>query len=453
MADTANQASKTSSLCAALAKHSTTHKYAVGMSASDHPGVFREMIEIRSSTPTVIASASTAEFVLPKSGILRSAWLRVRIKGIVVADNVAVSWSKNIAAAIIANISFRTNSRELLSIDTAMMQQLIERSVNKQLYKKLQGVGYDQAATYNTVATTTASDALGLRTASRVLALKAVDFPVEVYCPIMLTPFIPGSYANKIDLGFTETCSIQVQTRALPKFCATLGTVPTALELTLCCDIQALSATVRDQVVKQNYKMGSSAQMLWERHSLIAKSLLTAPADADKIQRVPVSMTLTSTDLCRGLTFVAVAASNDDTPAALHTPECPVIERVVFSASGRTLVDQTRESSMFMNLSDKANQAYNPEVSNFNSEGVALTAGSKAAQAPEANAMHVKFCDSDDASRFSGALALSGLSSQSATVYVRARNDTPFRVHCYSTATAVYSVQSSSGAILSSLSI
>ncbi len=448
MADVAFNSSKTSSLSAAFNKASDNgSKFTTGMKQPESPGAYREVITVRSGVQPTIDASSIVSFTLPKVGIIKAAWLELRIKGLNATDK-TVTWSPMLAAAIVENISLRTQSRELLSIDSVATCHEIEASPHKLLFKKLMGdrlSATPKAAAY-------ASDVLGYISTSYDSTY--TEPSINVYLPVMLSPLAPGRshYLNCIDASFAETCSLQVNTRPVAKWCSVEAgaTLPTGLEVRLCLDTVALSPELKSAVVKRNYAPGKSAQMIWNRSNLIGKSAIITPGAAAKIQRVPVTINMSSTDMSRGFIVCCERVSNADAPTTLWTNAQPKVERCVFQASGRTMFDQSRESGMFMGLDSHATDAHDPERRTLASNGLVTGAP---AQAPESNALSVHFADGRDASSYQGALALSGLSSQAITAYIRARDNTSFRVLVYSNSVGVVSVVSDSGAILGSLSI
>lgn len=452
MSSTQLMASKTSSLCAALEQHSDLKQYKVGMAQSSSPSVVREVIEIQNSSGSLeIASAGSAEFIIPKAGIIRGCHLKISLSG-GASDTKAIAWSKApLASAIVSEVSLRTQSRTLLQIDSYMLAQMIEKSPHRNTYKQLMGCGYNDTTATNKPAGIE-SDLLLLRSDTWDTTL--TDRTLDVYLPVLLSPF-QNRLNCALDSAFTETMSIVVKTRPLVKYCdrtSSGGTNFDKIKISCVFDCLALGASVRDKVVKSNYVAGKSAQMLFERHNLIAKSETKTPPA--KVALTPIDMTINSTDLARSLTFIAVPAANEATPAAKYSNEHHEISRVVLSASGRVLCDYTRESSILMNLGTNTTQAFAPEPSLKTANGVTVDAASVFTTSPETNAFTIKFCmDGDDSSRFTGALALSGCSSVSAKVYVKSRTNAQYRIQCYSTASAVYSVASNSGSVQGSLSI
>jgi hypothetical protein len=453
MSDTVIQASLTSSLAQAFNASSDRGQFKTGMQAPSHAGQYRELFTIQSQSAITPAAANTVSWVLPKAGVLKSAFLRFRFTGASATAH-ALVFADNMAAAIVESIALSTNSRRLLEIDSNMIVQMVDRNRNKDAYKSL------MACNYNTIGYTqpanAAADILSLRDDS--VHASVIDHAIVVYCPIPLSPCLPTAFNDKIQLSFTESLQITARIRPMAKYLsvATGGTLPTGIECSLLADICCLGADLNAAVVKQNYKAGSASQMLWERHSKIAVSEGKTPTEATKLMQHKFTINLSTTALLRGLTVVPEVVSNEGTAAAKWTSAgAAKVSRVRLSASGRVIFDVDSGSARFLALTRNATAAHSSEKRLTNEQGVAVAAGTgPQLRGPEALSMHVPLCeDIEDTSKFSGGVAMSGLSSQQLEVWCLSRDATPFHVNVYAQEYGCYSVQSNSGAILSSLSI
>ena len=443
----------TSSLAQAFgqqAKSNTTH-FMPGMQAAV-PGAYLDTVEIKNSGAALaIASASTAEFTCPRSGIIRSCHLHITLSGAVMdSSSDVLTWSDAIAQAIVENVSLRSNSREILSMDSYSMAQATQRSIHKDFYHSKAGRGYNDSIAYS-AATALTSDALGLRAGTTD---SSWDNKVHLFLPVLLSPFKPAPYSNKLDTSFCERLQLQVRTRPVAQWCskAASAVIPTSIEIAAVFSVACLENGPKESVTKATYLPGKSTQLLFERSSLIAKTD-TKTGVASKISVVEATMRLNSTDLCRRLTFVAVPDSNNDS-TAIWKNVAPKIISAKLEASGRVLADTRRVSAQFAALTHNATTQFSQKTGPKNESDTLTVSGTIATDDPESSAMSIQFCeDGHNDSYFSGGLALSGLSSQNVTLQVECRNNSGFKVHCYSDSYLVCTVSSDSGSVQPALSI
>jgi hypothetical protein len=272
------------------------------------------------------------------------------------------------------------------------------------------------------------------------------------------------------------------------------------------CGFQCLEPSVYAGTITETYKPGKSAQRLWEKSTIIARSdnqssvvALAAAGEVNRLRFKTVSLTSTSVDLVRSLTIVAVPTLNLGDSAERGRNQFLKITHVKFEGSGRTLVDCSATSATLLGLShhDRAcalrgsvtdeegiHTSHVNGVANFagtfaSVDMPALPGGAQAigwandvdvttdatapltlssnihtSMTPESNIFNYSFCqDPSDPTYYSQGLSLSGIASQKFTVTVQTRQAVDFTVLVISNAVYVKSISTDSGAILNSFSV
>lgn len=458
MSDTVQSAHRVSSLSQALAQSSTLDAYKCGMKRSRAPA-FKEVLSLESSNSSTAVTGITHRFTLSKNGVIAGALLKMRIRGMVAgaATNDRLAWGQvggMLGPAMIQEIALKTHSRTLLTLDGPSLAEIIDKSPHRAAYSVLAGAALNRSASYGSDLHTInklANDAFGCLAASSAHASYAAEATICV--PLLFSPFVcaqlEDKYSSCVDTSFCETLIVECKLKPIASWCkliteasgtANAATLPTSVYATLA----TVSQCVFDRAahVALNHKSHTSLQLMWDRVNKIGESdTLNAPSNT-AITRQVTKIKINSTDLTKQLVFVAV-------PDDPFQDSVPLVESVVFRASGRVIASQSIEDSRFAALCGDANAAA-PSASAVAGSG--FTTADKEQYA--SNALTLNFSDRPlHSDHWTGGIPLSGLSSMSCDITVRNRNNANYRVMVYSVAASIVSVAADSGAIVSSNSI
>ncbi len=261
---------------------------------------------------------------------------------------------------------------------------------------------------------------------------------IRVLCPLPFACAFPGSgAAGQIDASFLEELQIEVKTRPISEAWAVLGagsTIPTKCSVKLVVNYSQMDDKQRQKMIASAYKPGKPLQILSTSYELIGTSdPFTKPAnitaqahenDGDSYKPHTFNFRSSSSCMARSISYYVVADEGqtingfkNGLGTAAGEVARPVgclvgqlfklrrgnkfqpIRRVEFRSGGRVVFDMTPERALAASL----DRRYGAD----NKGAVDDTLGSH---------LTYRFAKDDDTSRFSGALAMAGLSSQEHTV-------------------------------------
>ena len=467
------QASKVSSLQRALQNSTTIDPYVPRVPKST-PAIGIETLIVPSIKQGHGTEDITHQIQIPKAGILQSMFVRFTLKGARTSTDTKTTANvpdgKRLYAArgglgyvLAKRLRLLSNSRELCAMDSAAVKILVDRlpTATRAAMNRLAAVGIE-ADQYCNPASALVDKLFWYSTSSPSRDL-------TVYCPVPFSVCMPNSKnigSTSLDTSFLETLTLEVQTRAFLK-CLNKGAGPAvepqSMDVALVANFFQLNDADRQKVIARSYKAGRPTQILSTNWVKIGNKSEEKAALGDKAFFKPQQFEVNTS--CAGLIrslAVVVRVPEGETSSDMgagvglatefgmsHACDWQArIRDVTFETGGRTIINKLSPEEA-LSSSIRIGNGANPF-----------------ADGAENNSFVYRFATDLDTSRYSGAAAGSGLSSQKFTVnadLVRATGatgldtkvaDGKFHYSCdiYVELVSVLSISPSDGSIKKSLS-
>ena len=468
MADVSIQSAKISSLASALNAHSNKENTFVPR-LEKGPGLhFREIV--RTDGPSLTGSALTnggkVSIELAKLGLLTRCMLRVRLT-ISATSTQTMLWARNPAAAILESMELSTNSRVLSKLSSFEIARRINESPYRDAYHRHSGYHYaDGGAAYGQPTYTLSGsnitanvDALGVVAAG----VSGTPQLVDLYIPILFSVFDGVDASRGIQTGFVESMKLNFQIRPLAKYLSGTATF-TQADFQLSQQFVVCESSIQSAVISKQFPAGKSSQFLTSGEEILARKDIT-PTDggyngSNKKHTITAKLTSSSVSLLRGISVYVVPTDILDGTIAKWDNRFIKVNSYKFSGSGRLLVDCTEQEAEIFSLGMHGAVARGNKTTTETPNGAISTAHVDSYR--EDNILSYYFAmDPRNRSKNSGYLALAGLASQTHEVEFtiggeltanKLLNVGNTSVLIVGHAIAVKSIQSSSGAVTSSLS-
>ena len=486
MADLQLQAAKVSSLARAL-EGSVDLKHDVPAVPKSNPMKGFETLIIRSQSALKETAPIVHNITLPKMGQIVSMFAKytfnnLKSKGLAAARPFAAKEGPALAATQLVRLL--SNSRELsrmtsqdILIKVSAMPAETRDALLRMNGNHLHADVYMVPGNGNNNTTT---DPLGIhwkQTATR---------PLEVLCPLPFACAFPGAgAAGQIDASFLEELQVEITTRPWQEafgFTDPVNIAPSDangdVTLDLVVNYSQMDDKHRQKMIAAAYKPGKPLQILSTSYELlgsqeIEKSAITTKLEAGNFKTFTTeTFKFRSSSSCMARAIHYYVSANDGqiipTAAAAVTGikgdvqtkfklrkgnTFAPIRQVKFSSGGRQVFKVTPETALAASLDRRYG-------------GIAF--GGTVADHASGGSVTYRFAKDDDASRFSGAMALAGASSQEHEVTAdlpridgaidenahNKQSDMPVKFTCRAVAekVVVYSISPSDGSIKVSLS-
>ncbi len=421
--DLINQAQLVSSLSRALEGSVTLQNYIPSVPKS-MPSSGREVIIVpfdKSQDVRLKDKRVTLTATIPKAGSLTAAFVRITYSGAKTSGGALntkrLYFAKGgIAYAAVEMLRYMTNSRELARITGAQTKQFVDTldASTRDAYNKLAGVGLD--AKQFAQPKSLLEDPLGIMNGRTEIvggAAVAKTNDIVVYCPVTFSTMFPQSTpgCGSTDAQFLEELSLECTLRGAneiiraSKVDASVS-APSDVAVDLCLCYRALNDSDRAKVISQSYKSGRPLQLLSTSYeqvgyeTFVRPAMLGAVAAGGVAQEHTFKIRSSSSALVRSLTAIVTqvdgqtcAATQEDVSGPYevnHSCDFVPIKRLRFEAGGRKVFDISPTLSL----------------------GASMGAHYGTAPGGLQNSLTYRFCTDSDRTRYSGALALAGCSSQ-----------------------------------------